>query len=115
MTTTYRTAGTTDDVTTCDLCGREELAAVVILQLVDENDVVQGEVFAGTTCAAQAAGRSASVIGREARDADRAAQQAASDAAFRAAYDAEQEVLDALGLERTFPNVKRVRAILAAA
>jgi len=55
------------------------------------------------------------VIAREARDADKAAEQAVSDAAFRAAYDAEQAMLDTLGLERTFPNVKHVRALIKAA
>lgn len=114
MTTTYRTAGTTDDVTTCDLCGREELASVVRLELVDAHGTVHGEVFAGTTCAAAAAGRTAAVIAREARDADRDADQAARDAAWQAAYDAEQRMLDQLGLERTFANVKHVRTLLAA-
>lgn len=114
METTYRTAGTTDDITTCDLCGREELQGTVILEHVDAHGTVLGETYAGSTCAATVAGRSAAVIRREARDADRDAEQATRDAAWQTAYDAEQAMLDHLGLERTFPNVKQVRALLAA-
>ena len=112
MTTTYRTAGTTDEITTCDICGREELAGTVRLEMVTAHGVVEGEVFAGTTCASKVAGRTAAVITREARDADRDARIAAAEAAFKATFDAEQAVLDRLGLVRNFPNMKVVRALM---
>lgn len=109
---TYRTAGTTDDITTCDICGKEELAGTVRLEIVADHGAVEGEVFAGTTCAAKVAGRTAAIIAREARDADREGEIAAREAHFRAQFDAEQHILDGLGLTRNFPNMQRVRAIM---
>jgi hypothetical protein len=115
MTTTYRTAGTTDDVTTCDICGREELRGTVRLEIVDSLGRVEGEIFAGTSCASTIAGRSAAIVAREARDADQASANAVREAAHRQAFDAEQELLDSLGLERNFRNVKHVRSLMKAA
>jgi hypothetical protein len=115
MTTTYRTAGTTDEITTCGICGREELRGTVRLEIVTVTGEVEGEVFAGTSCAGTVAGRSATVITREARDADRDAAEAARQAEFQKKFDAEQKVLDRLGLERTFANVKHIRTLMKAA
>jgi len=46
----YRVAGTTDDVTTCDQCGREDLRMTVRLVIV-KGDVEDGELFVGSECA----------------------------------------------------------------
>jgi len=65
-TTTYRVIGTTDDVTTCDVCGRPELKGTVALDA--DGDIT----YAGTTCAARLAGRTT----RDIRSAARAANEA---------------------------------------
>lgn len=52
MTTTYRYRGTTDDLTTCEECGREELHSTVVLAVeVDGEDA--GVIHVGSTCAAR--------------------------------------------------------------
>lgn len=52
MTTTYRYRGTTDDLTTCEECGREELRSTVVLAVeVDGEDA--GVIHVGSTCAAK--------------------------------------------------------------
>ena len=53
----FRVLGTTDDVTTGELCGREELKSTVALQPLDPDGGALGEpVFYGSDCAARAAG-----------------------------------------------------------
>src|SRR5690606_12988059 len=61
----YRVAGTTDDVTTCDQCGREDLRMTVRLVIV-KGDVEDGELFVGSECATRfpAPGRSAGLAPR---------------------------------------------------
>jgi hypothetical protein len=77
-TTTYRVIGTTDDITTCDVCGRPELKGTVALDADGET------TYAGTTCAARLAGRTTLDIRSAARAADRARIDA-EDAARREA------------------------------
>lgn len=73
-TPTYRVLGTTDDTTTCGICGRDHLKATVVL------DTGDGEIYAGTGCAARLTGRPVRDIHRDATDADRAKrEQAAAD------------------------------------
>ena len=115
MTTTWITKGTTDEVTVCDQCGREDLRGTVRLVAVDAHGTEHGEMFAGSDCASKLAGRSAARIRTEAKRADFAAESAAKDAAFRAEYDAVQAWLDANGLERRFATVKAAQVALAAA
>lgn len=117
MTSTYRTAGTTDEITTCDACGRVELAGTVRLEIVTADGVVEGETYAGTSCAAKLAGRPAAAIRREAREADKSARDAAYAAASRAA-----DAFDVLvgqwlamnGLDRTFETYKLARTAVRA-
>lgn len=75
MTTTqqprYRVLGTTDDCTTCGVCGREDLKSTVVL------DGGDGTLYAGSDCAAKLAGRPVKAIETEARRADRAAKEEA--------------------------------------
>ena len=71
----YRAVGTSDDVTTCELCGREGLASTVVIEFTDENGEGEGEAFLGSDCAARKlAGRAdrklAVRITREAKGAD---------------------------------------------
>lgn len=113
---TYRVAGTTDDVTQCDTCGRDELKGTVRLELVDGEGNVHGEVFSGTSCAAQLAGRKAQTIRTEAARADRAREAATRElhAAYRDArhavtYAAEQAWMDERGVQRTFATMCEAR------
>lgn len=57
MAKAYRVKGTTDDVTTCELCGKVELKGTVMLAPLDADGNEGGEVsYFGTSCAAKAAG-----------------------------------------------------------
>lgn len=79
-TNTWSARGLTDDVNTCDHCGRVDLKATVrmVIQDADGND--DGEQYMGVVCAARMTGRKAADIRTEANRADRAridAQRAA--------------------------------------
>jgi hypothetical protein len=53
----YKVKGTTGDVTTCELCGRDELKGTVVLQPLDADGNADGDpCYFGTGCAAKAAG-----------------------------------------------------------
>lgn len=76
--------GTTDDVTTCDCCGRKGLKSTVALELAEATD----PVYYGVTCAAKAlrmpareVKASASHADRERAEQERRARNAAADAA----------------------------------
>lgn len=84
----YRVKGTTDEVTTCELCGRDELKGTVVLQPLDADGNPDGDPsHFGTACAAAAAGwtqrdvvariRTANQAERERRAQERAAFWAA--------------------------------------
>ena len=84
--------GNTDEVTTCDCCGRTDLKGTVALELDGET------VYFGVVCAARKVGRDAKQIRREAKSADDAKAEAARrarEAAHAAAYAADQAKLDA--------------------
>lgn len=81
--------GTTDDVTTCECCGRANLKATVAISIDGA-----APVFFGTTCAARALGRTAKEIKTSAARADREIAEAkqrerdAEHARFNAAWQA---------------------------
>ncbi|MGV9546795.1 hypothetical protein [Streptomyces ardesiacus] len=53
----YKVLGTTDDVTTCELCGKQELKGTVALMPLDADGNEDGEAcYFGVSCAAKAAG-----------------------------------------------------------
>lgn len=54
--TNYRVRGTTDDVTTCQQCGKPELKGTVILDILDADGNTEDVIYAGSTCAAKMAG-----------------------------------------------------------
>jgi hypothetical protein len=73
----YRVLGTTDDVTTCDHCGRSDLKSTVKLAPLDEDGNVDGDtVYFGATCGAKAAGWTVKSFRKAATDADRARREA---------------------------------------
>jgi hypothetical protein len=73
----YRVLGTSDDVTTCELCGRAELKSTVALQPLDPDGGADGEaVYFGSDCAARAAGWTQKDVRKAAGAADRARAEA---------------------------------------
>lgn len=78
-TITYVATGMTDEVTTCEKCGKPELKGTIRMSLRDETGEETGEIYAGTTCAARLSGRKAKDLRSEARKADDARYQAALD------------------------------------
>ncbi len=66
----YRVLGTTDDVTTCECCGRKELKGTVALQWTLDGEAVGNPVFFGCVCAARAVGESAKTIKAAVKSAD---------------------------------------------
>lgn len=71
-TTTYRILGTTDEVTTCDLCGRINLKGTIVLAELDADGNPDGTVYAGSDCGARAAGRTRRDFDNAVRRADAA-------------------------------------------
>lgn len=55
--TEYRVLGTTDEVTTCEICGRDELKGTIVLGVLDADGNVEAEMYAGSSCGAKAVGR----------------------------------------------------------
>jgi len=55
--TDYRVRGTTDDVTTCEKCGKIELRGTVLLDCLDDDGNTEAVMYVGTTCAAKMVGR----------------------------------------------------------
>ena len=69
----YRSLGTTDEVNTCDLCGKKHLKDTVMLGELDADGNVLGVVYFGCVCAAKATGWTVKQIRNDAAAADRAA------------------------------------------
>lgn len=67
----YVAKGFTDDVTTCEHCGRADLKGTVRMAAVDADGGEDGETYMGVVCAAKMAGRKAGDIRTEAARADR--------------------------------------------
>ena len=112
MDITWTAKGTTDDVTICGHCGREDLKGTVRMVALDADGQEHGEEYMGTTCAANMTGRKAADIQREAKAADAARRDA--EAAHRDARHVEEMaagdyVLRTLGLERSFSSLKVLR------
>ena len=89
--------GTTDDVTTCDCCGRTELKSTVALS-IDESDAV----YYGVTCAAHALKRSVAEVKKGTAAADRAIA--------KARYEADAKVRKAEWDRRLLPWFTFLRA-----
>ncbi len=90
MTTTrraFQVVGTTDDVTTCGLCGRDELRGTIVLAVLDADGNDTGERnYYGSTCGAKAAGWTVAEINHRVQAAHKAKLDAAEQDA--AAYSA---------------------------
>jgi len=70
--TYFSVKGTTGDVTTCGVCGREELRRTVVLHQHDyqTKDFI-GVIYAGTDCASRVAGCPQHEMTQRARNADK--------------------------------------------
>jgi hypothetical protein len=78
----YRVLGSTDDVTTCDVCAKPELKGTVLL-----TDGEGAAIYAGSSCAARLAGRPVASIRTEKVAADKARRAAlATHREARSAY-----------------------------
>lgn len=73
----YKVLGTTDEVTNCEHCGRDELKGTIILGVLDEDGNVEDRTYFGAVCGAKAAGWTTKDIRKAATAADRAAREAA--------------------------------------
>lgn len=93
MAKAYRVKGTTDEATECELCGKVELKATVMLVPLDDDGNDDGDVaYFGTSCAAKAAGwtvREVKAGIKRAADEERERKEAAR----RSVREAEQEFL----------------------
>ena len=67
----YKALGTSDDVTTCDLCGRDDLKSTIALQQLDIDGNAVGEVvYYGSDCGARATGWTQADVTKAAKNAD---------------------------------------------
>lgn len=100
----FRVKGTTNDVTTCELCGRDELKGTVVLEILDTDGTGTGDlVHYGVSCGAKAAGWTSKDIRTAAKTAD-TERRAAQLAAFSAAHDAWCALRDAWIAENIGPD-----------
>lgn len=107
----YRVKGTTDEVTECGLCGRQELKGTVVMEALDADGNEDGIAYFGTSCAAKAAGWTSREVTRLATAANRTAKKEAAAAARVAgmkAYAAETKAYE-LWLKETYPTGSPVK------
>lgn len=72
----YRVKGSTNDVTTCEECGRDELRGTVVLAVLDVDGNDTGDVVhMGSGCAATAGKTTVQQVRAEARAADSVARR----------------------------------------
>ena len=72
----FRIVGSTDEVTACECCGRQDLKGTVILVEVDQDGNQSQEMYFGCVCAAKASGQTSKFIKSEAKAADEAKAKA---------------------------------------
>lgn len=120
----FRVDGTTDEITTCDQCGKEDLRDTVIMVHLDADGNDDGTSYMGRDCAARATGWTQAKVRRHVTAADRAAkekaererlaEQAAGTARFDKDFAAwlmttyggtEKEVMKRMGLRTRFKLV----------
>jgi hypothetical protein len=80
----FRVGGTTDQITTCELCGKEELRGTVQMIELDADGNDFTDLYYGSSCAAKAAGWTQKAVNMAARAADRAKKEAAETARRKA-------------------------------
>lgn len=84
----FRVLGTTDEVTMCELCGRDELKGTIVLDELDEDGNATGNiVYYGASCGARAAGWTTKEVRKAAEQADDAKREVEREAQ-RAAFEA---------------------------
>lgn len=101
--------GTTNDVTECECCGRQNLKMTVALSFDDAE-----AVYYGTTCAARATQWSALDIKRAAREADKKALDRKSAEMYRMSRERDRRLqagLDALAPEFAGNRIRQFEAL----
>jgi hypothetical protein len=83
----FRVGGTTDQITTCELCGKPELKGTVQMIELDADGNDFADHYYGSSCAAKAAGWTQKAVNMAARAADRAKKEAADTARRKAEYE----------------------------
>lgn len=73
----FKVLGTTDDVTSCEHCGRVDLKGTIRLGILDADGNVEDVTYFGAVCGARAAGWTTKDIRKAASAADRAAVETA--------------------------------------
>lgn len=101
--------GITDEVTTCDCCGRENLKRTVAMG--DAGGLVG---YYGTDCAAKATGRPAKDIRTEAKAADEAARRAKMAAEGSIIDDYERWARETTGTESLIDAIRALGGLSAA-
>jgi len=96
----FRILGTSDEVTSCDCCGKVGLKSTVALVELDADGSESEPLYFGCTCAARAMRREVKEVRREVADADRA-EVARKNAERMARMDAENNRWFAFLIERT--------------
>lgn len=119
MSKRFGTRGTTNDVTTCDCCGRSDLKSTVIIVGLDEGGAETGDLrHYGSTCAAKALGLTHKAVKAKAQSfkaqrdaaADRAIDSSDAYQQWRAIHNAIIDEVDAMpraGLDR-YATVERL-------
>lgn len=123
-TAAYRVKGSTNDVTTCGYCGRDELRGTVVLAVLDVDGNESGDVvYFGTGCAATAGKRTVKEVradvkaadeAREAEDRARRDVEHTARIVARDAWIAENIGPDALDFPRKYGFASTVRLCMAA-
>lgn len=72
----FRVAGMTDEITTCELCGKEELRGTVQMIELDADGNDFADHYFGTSCAAKAAGWAQNDVKAGIKDAEAAKKEA---------------------------------------
>jgi hypothetical protein len=83
----FRVGGTTDQITTCELCGKPELNGTVQMIELDADGNDFTDHYYGSSCAAKAAGWTQKAVTMGARAADRAKKEATEAARRKADYE----------------------------
>ena len=109
MSKVFSVKGTTTDITTCELCGRNDLSKTVIL--VAEDGSVS---HFGTECASRAAGWTVKEVESKVKDAERIAREAREFAAYQEAKRYTNWLIETTGAADVAAAIKALGGLKAA-
>lgn len=82
----YRALGTSNDVTKCELCGKEDLRGTLVLAILDADGNQEEVLYAGSTCGARKLKVKVAALRAESNAADTRLKLAQEDARDYLAY-----------------------------